>query len=73
MPTIEIAYLVTTYSVQMTESETPAAWMSLPCVVSARPGAQDSGRVQYTVETTDAPALEAALEADADVLEYAAR
>lgn len=63
--------MTTTYSVQMTDSETPASWMSLPGVVSVRPGPQDSGRVHYTVETTDASALESALEADADVLEYA--
>lgn len=61
------------YSVQMTDSETPAVWMSLPGVLAVRPGAQDSGRVHYTVETTDAPALEAALEADDSVLEYEAR
>lgn len=62
----------TNYSVQMTDSETPAAWMSLPCVVSLTPGAQDSGRCRFAVVTSDAAALEAALESDDSVIEYAA-
>jgi len=61
--------MTTTYSVQMTDSETPAVWMSLPGVV-CRPGAQDSGRVRYTVETPDAASLESALNADDDVISY---
>lgn len=62
--------MTTTYSVQMTDSETAAAWMGAAYVTSVRPGTQDSGRVRMIVETTDAAALEAALEADADVLSY---
>lgn len=62
--------MTTTYSVQMTDSETAAAWMGAAYVTSVRPGTQDSGRVRMIVETTDAAALEAALEADNDVLSY---
>lgn len=60
--------MTTTYSVQMTDSETAAAWMG--AASSVRPGTQDSGRVRMIVETTDAAALEAALEADDMVLSY---
>lgn len=59
-----------TYTVNMIDSDKPAAWMGLPSTVAVRPGAQDSGRVRYAVDTTDASALEAALDADDDVLEY---
>ncbi len=68
----------TTYSVMMIDSETPAEWMGASYVVSSRPGHQDAveidgrmvGRCAWTVETTDAAALELALDADSDVLEY---
>jgi hypothetical protein len=59
------------YHVNMIDSDTPATWMGLPCVVRLTPGPQDSGRCGYTVETTDPTALEAALDADDDVIEYA--
>jgi hypothetical protein len=64
--------VIRTYSVNVTDSETPAAWMRLPIVTSLTLGAQDSGRCAFRVTTTDAEALEAALDADADVLEYEA-
>lgn len=57
------------YSIQMTDSETPAAWMSL--CKTATPGNQDSGRVRYIVTTEQPEALEAALDADDDVIQYA--
>lgn len=62
----------TAYSVNATDSESPAAWMDLPCVTSVIPGNQDSGLCRYRVETTDAAALEAALDADDDVIAYKA-
>lgn len=65
--------MATTYSVQMTDSETPAAWMGAPWCVSLTPGAQDSGRVRYTVDVTDEAAALAAWDADDDVLSYTAR
>ncbi len=58
-----------TYSVQMTDSETPASWMSLPGVV-AKPANQGGGKVRMTVTTQDPDALVAALDADDDVLSY---
>jgi len=61
---------VTEYSVQMTDSETPSAWMGAAHVTEARPGAQDGGRVRFTVRTTDPAELEEALEADPMVIEY---
>lgn len=62
--------MTTTYSVQMTDSETPASWMGAEHVVSCTPGAQSGGKVRMTVVTTDADALEASLMSDADVLDY---
>jgi len=58
------------YSVNARDSETPAPWMSAPGVTRVQPGAQDSGRCRFAVWTTDPSALEAALEADDDVLVY---
>lgn len=61
----------TTYSINLTDSEQTPAWMAL--CATATPGAQDSGRVRYTVTTEQPAALEAALNADADVLTYEAQ
>ena len=57
-----------TYSINLTDSETPPTWLAL--CVTATPGAQDSGRVRYTVTTSQPEALEAALDADESVIEY---
>ena len=57
-----------TYTINLTDSEQTPAWMAL--CATATPGAQDSGRVRYTVTTEQPDALEAALDADDDVLEY---
>jgi hypothetical protein len=57
-----------TYSINTTDSETPAAWMGL--CTTAQAGEQDSGRVRYTATTEQPEALEAALDADDGVLEY---
>lgn len=62
--------MMTTYSVQMTDSETPAAWMGAPWCKSAKPGAQDSGRVRFTVVVIDDAAAKAAWDADDSVLSY---
>ncbi len=66
----EVAASATTYVVQAIDSEDPSGWMDADGVVSVRPGEQDSGRVNYRVVTTDPEALEAALDADDDVLRY---
>ena len=58
-----------TYSINLTDSDSTPAWLSL--CATATPGAQDSGRVRYTVTTEQPAALEAALDADDAVLEYA--
>lgn len=58
-----------TYTINLTDSEQTPAWMAL--CATATPGAQDSGRVRYTVTTEQPDALEAALDADDAVLEYA--
>ena len=58
----------TTYTINATDSETPAAWMRL--ATSVTPGAQDSGLCRYTATTDNASALEAALEEDVNVVEY---
>ena len=63
----------TTYALNMIDSNEPAAWMGAEHVVSCVPGAQDSGKCVFVVETTDAAALEAALEADDDVIGYKVR
>lgn len=59
---------MTTYSINMMDSETPATWMQL--CATAVPGNQDSGHCRWTVTTTQPYALEAALEADSSVLAY---
>lgn len=58
----------TTYSINLTDGDSAPAWMSL--CTTATPGAQDSGRVRYTVTTEQPEALEAALDADDSVIEY---
>ena len=58
-----------TYTVQMTDSETPASWMSLPGLKMGAPH-QAGGKVRMTVTTLDPAALTAALDADDDVLGY---
>lgn len=60
--------MATTYSINLTDSETTPAWMAL--CTTATPGAQDSGRVRYTVTTEQPEALESALDADESVIEY---
>lgn len=62
--------MLTVYTVNTIDSETPAAWMGAPHIVSLTAGAQDSGRCRYTVATSDGAALEVDLDADADVVEY---
>ena len=62
---------MTTYTVNMIDSETPAAWMDLPGLKMVSSGPQDSGRCRFTFEVEDVAAFEAALEADDNVLEYA--
>lgn len=58
------------YHIRSNDTETTPAWMRIlsTCV----PGEQDSGRVNYaaTVEEGRVAELEAALDADADVLDY---
>lgn len=58
------------YSIQMQDSEQPAAWMRL--VEQMTPGNQDSGRCHWTARVRPEMAawLEAALDADDDVLSY---
>lgn len=60
----------TTYSINCNDSDRTPAWMDL--AKTARPGPQDSGRCAWTVTTIDATALEAALDADDDVIKYEA-
>lgn len=59
---------MTTYEINMVDSETPSAWMEL-CLTMV-PGGQDSGRCNFRVTTEHPEALEAALEADRGVLSY---
>lgn len=59
-----------TYSINLTDTDTTPAWMAL--CLTATPGAQDSGRVRYTitVDADKAGQLVEALDADEDVIEY---
>ena len=59
---------MTTYTINAADTETTPTWMAL--CATATPGPQDSGRCRWTVTTEHEDALEAALEADADVLSY---
>lgn len=58
-----------TYIVNTIDSEIAPEWMNVATEVT--PGAQDSGRCRFAVETSDPAALEAALDADDEVIEYA--
>jgi hypothetical protein len=60
----------TTYTVNTIDTDARQAWMDTPGIVRYAAGAQDSGRCRFDVETTDAAALESALNADADVIDY---
>lgn len=62
----------TTYSINCTDTDAPAPWMSTPGIVSMTPGPQDSGRCAWRVVTTDPAALTAAFDDDDTVLEYEA-
>ena len=62
----------TTYSINTTDTETAQRWQDAPGIVKMVPGPQDGGRCRWTVQTTDAPALESALDADDAVIEYSA-
>ena len=62
-----------TYTLNMIDSDKPASWMLADYVTDCRPLAQDSGRCAFRVVTSDPKALEAALDADDDVLEYEAQ
>ena len=57
-----------TYSINLTDGDSTPAWLAL--CLTATPGAQDSGRVRYTVTTEQPAALEAALDADDTVIGY---
>lgn len=58
----------TTYTINLADSDTKPAWLSL--CTTATPGAQDSGRVRYTVTTERAAELEREMDADESVLDY---
>lgn len=63
--------MTTAYCVTMTDSNDVPAWLDL--CETARPGEQDSGRVNYHVITSQPEALEAALDSDDDVIRYVER
>jgi hypothetical protein len=59
---------MTHYIVTANDSDQPSAWMDL--CAALRPANQDSGRCSYFVSTSNAAALEAALDNDDDVIAY---
>lgn len=59
-----------TYLLRCIDTDEPTPSMDAPGIVSMTPGNQDSGRVRFTVVTTDAAALVVALENDDSVLAY---
>jgi len=58
------------YVVTTVDSEEPMRWMRHASITECRMGAQDSGYCNWHVTTTDGPALERALDRDADVISY---
>jgi hypothetical protein len=61
---------IATYSVNTRDTNDRQAWMDCPAIVRYQPVTQDSGRCRFRVVTSDPATLEAALDADEDVLDY---
>lgn len=58
------------YWIQQIDSDRPSAWMSLVTLDQAASGRKEGDQIQWYCHTYDPEALEAALDADPEVLQY---